>query len=233
MVIGATPGILRSISTLVNPSNSAVYFGVAVGDNGLLVYSQNAIYDAGYTGATWSRIPLSQIIYSGNITSLTNYNLVAVTLVDIQTILVTAVSRVYNPATQTPGQSIELYLYVPGLFNSTANQVLDMYGNARASGTMTASSFPTTSDYRIKTNPKALDNDAAAFTVDHLQPKTYFNEKTKKTEIGFLAHEVQEHYPFLVEGQKDDPDNLQTLNYQGIIGILVKEIQQLKSHMNL
>jgi hypothetical protein len=67
--------------------------------------------------------------------------------------------------------------------------------------------------------------------VDRLQPKTYFNEQTKKTEIGFLAHEVQEHYPFLVQGAKDDPDAHQTLNYQGIIGILVKEIQELKARV--
>ena len=229
ITIFPTTGVLRSVSTLLDPAGSGAVFAVAVGDNGLVVYSQNAIFNGTGVGATWSQVPtISQFVYSGNTSALTNYNLVAVTIVDIQTILVTAVPTIYNSTTQTPGQSVELYLYVPGLFNSTANRVLDMYGNARASGTITASSFPTTSDYRIKTNPKDLDD---AFTVDRLQPKTYFNEQTKKTEIGFLAHEVQEHYPFLVQGDKDDPDAHQTLNYQGIIGILVKEIQQLKSQI--
>jgi hypothetical protein len=48
--------------------------------------------------------------------------------------------------------------------------------------------------------------------------------------MGFLAHEVQEVYPFLVEGEKD-VDTTQSLNYQGIIAVLVKEIQDLKKRV--
>jgi hypothetical protein len=222
-------GTLRSISTLLNPDISGAYFGVAVGDAGLMMYSNNAI-SQNFPGAVWSILPASLLNISGNATALTGYNLVSVSFIDIQTLVVTAVPTVYNSGTQTQGKSLELYVYIPGLFNSTANRVLDICGNVMVSGTVTATSFPTASDYRIKRNPRLLDD---AFTVDRLQPKTYFNEKTQKTEIGFLAHEVQEHYPFLVDGEKDDPDKLQTLNYQAIIGILVKEIQKLKSQINL
>jgi hypothetical protein len=55
---------------------------------------------------------------------------------------------------------------------------------------------------------------------------------THGMDLGFLAHEVQEHYPFLVHGEKDDANTYQSLNYNGLIGILVKEIQELKNQIH-
>ena len=43
--------------------------------------------------------------------------------------------------------------------------------------------------------------------------------------IGILA--IRSIFPFLVNGLKDGPQN-QSLNYIGLIGLLVKEIQELK-----
>jgi len=64
--------------------------------------------------------------------------------------------------------------------------------------------------------------------VDGLKPIQYFNTRARKLDIGFLAHEVQEDFPYLVTGCKDG-DDLQTLNYIGLVGVLVKEIQELKA----
>ena len=55
----------------------------------------------------------------------------------------------------------------------------------------------------------------------------YYNSLSKRDDIGFIAHKVQEQYPYLVNGEKDSAD-YQTLNYTGLIGILVREIQELK-----
>jgi hypothetical protein len=38
---------------------------------------------------------------------------------------------------------------------------------------------------------------------------------------------VQEYFPFLVSGVKDGPE-IQSINYTGLIGVLTKEIQELK-----
>ena len=84
--------------------------------------------------------------------------------------------------------------------------------------------FNATSDYRIKTNVTQLDS---SYNVDSLKPIHYINTRGNKEDIGFLAHEVQEIYPFLVSGEKDGTD-YQSINYNGFIGILVKEIQDLK-----
>ena len=82
----------------------------------------------------------------------------------------------------------------------------------------------TSSDYRIKYNPVCLDG---TYTVDNLNPLTYTNLLTKQRDIGFLAHEIQEHYPYLVVGEKDG-EVFQSLNYNGLIGILTNEIKLLK-----
>jgi hypothetical protein len=66
-----------------------------------------------------------------------------------------------------------------------------------------------------------------AAIVVTLRVVNYLNTETNKQEIGILAHELQGEYPYLVSGSKDG-DELQSVNYIGIIGLLVKEIQLLK-----
>jgi hypothetical protein len=60
-----------------------------------------------------------------------------------------------------------------------------------------------------------------------LNPIKYTNININREDMGFLAHEVQEIFPFLVNGTKDGKD-MQSLNYTGLIALLVKEVQQLK-----
>ena len=83
------------------------------------------------------------------------------------------------------------------------------------------------SDYRIKTNIQELDE---THTIDKLRPVTYYQTQMKKNAIGFIAHELQEHYPELVEGEKDG-DKMQSVNYTGILAILINEIKQLKQNI--
>ena len=64
------------------------------------------------------------------------------------------------------------------------------------------------------------------YNVDKLRPVMYNINSSK--EIGLIAHEIQEYYPFLVSGVKDGKE-MQTVNYNGLIGVLIKEIQLLKS----
>ena len=96
------------------------------------------------------------------------------------------------------------------------------------SGTVGATSYNATSDYRIKANIILLSD--TSFSVDLLRPVTYINKSLGKSDIGFIAHEVQEQFPFLVTGEKD-AETFQTLNYTGLIGLLTKEIQDLKKEV--
>jgi hypothetical protein len=94
--------------------------------------------------------------------------------------------------------------------------------------TLTAAAFYPTSDYRIKDNVLDLDEE---YTLDNLKPVQYDNKLTGQHDIGFIAHEVQEKYPFLVNGSKDDDLQNQSLNYIGLIGLLVKETKELKKRV--
>jgi len=111
---------------------------------------------------------------------------------------------------------------------NTTSGSLVVTGGVGVSGQVNAGSFNAASDYRIKENVTRLDD---SFSVDKLEPVRYYNTMTKRDDIGFIAHKVQELYPYLVNGEKDSAD-YQTLNYIGLIGILVREIQELKQKVN-
>jgi hypothetical protein len=100
-------------------------------------------------------------------------------------------------------------------WNSRAYIIID--GNA----SFDIGGFP--SDYRIKKNTKSLDD---SFTIKNLNPVIYDNILTECKDIGLIAHELQEHYPELVTGEKDGPE-YQRVNYIGLIPILINETKNL------
>jgi hypothetical protein len=104
---------------------------------------------------------------------------------------------------------------------------IEVNGNVTVSGLITAAAFQETSDYRIKTEVTNI----LPGGIDHLNPVYYNNILTKRYDMGFIAHELQKEFPFLVLGEKDGP-NYQTVNYIGLIPLLVKEIQELKKKVN-
>ncbi len=91
-------------------------------------------------------------------------------------------------------------------------------------GTARASLFTTTSDYRIKEDISNIQDEV---NIDELKPVKYKNKLNNKIEYGFIAHEVQDIFPELVQGDKDE-EEYQSINYLGLIPILVNEIKKLK-----
>jgi len=84
-----------------------------------------------------------------------------------------------------------------------------------------------TSDYRIKNDVTPLD---ATITIDHLRPVKYLQTLIHKQQYGLIAHELQSYFPDLVKGEKDG-EQLQSVNYTGLIAILVNEIKRLKREL--
>jgi hypothetical protein len=115
------------------------------------------------------------------------------------------------------------------------NSTLEVAGDVlfdsslNVAGTTTSLFFVSGSDYRIKTDVKPIDT---AFAIDQLNPVSYINKLSGKQDTGFIAHEIQEIFPHLVTGIKDGEET-QTLNYQGLIAILTKEIQELKKRVKI
>ena len=97
-----------------------------------------------------------------------------------------------------------------------------------SSGLLQTVKFNAYSDYRIKENVEVLDY---RFTTDNLRPVTYTNKVSGSQDIGLIAHELQEEFPFLVNGEKDGP-TMQSVNYNGLIGVLIHEIKELKKRVS-
>jgi len=101
--------------------------------------------------------------------------------------------------------------------------------------------YHTSSDYRLKTDVKDLEN--AVDRVNALRPRKFTWIKDGKEEEGFIAHEVQEVYPDAVEGEKDAVDEdgnmkIQVMDYGKITPLLAaglqeafKEIESLKQQV--
>ncbi len=79
----------------------------------------------------------------------------------------------------------------------------------------TATSFPTSSDYRLKENIVPITD--ALERVQALKPSRFnFIVEPGKIVDGFLAHEVQDVVPEAIHGIKDEVDNDGNPIYQGI-----------------
>jgi hypothetical protein len=101
------------------------------------------------------------------------------------------------------------------------------FNNMTVVGDFASTPVLTPSDYRIKTNVQSLDE---THILDNLRPVKYYQTQSERNDIGFLAHELQEYYPDLVDGEMDG-EQMQSVNYNGILAILINEVQRLKQNI--
>ena len=114
------------------------------------------------------------------------------------------------------------------LYTDSSGKVQQNSNITASSGTISAQSFNASSDYRLKENIQTIaDNE---INVDKLRPVSYTLKSNQKPTLGFIAHEVQEHIPSAVTGEKDG-ESMQSVDYNQIIPVLVKEIQDLKKRV--
>ena len=132
-----------------------------------------------------------------------------------------------------------------GLHDGSASRNIRIGGTTQGTGgqqwdgayaNIYAGSYTNASDYRIKENVVGLDDGALA-SVLALRPVKYRikkiegDEQENRTEIGFIAHEVQEHIPEVVIGEKDAVDGggneqHQGVDYAKLTAVLAKAIQE-------
>lgn len=105
---------------------------------------------------------------------------------------------------------------------------LHVVGNILATGTITSSS-----DRRLKRNIVELpDGLSAIMTLNPVKYEKRYDldsDKYAGYEAGFVADDVREKFPYLIEecGQ----DKLLALNYNGITAVLVKAVQELLTNI--
>lgn len=95
-----------------------------------------------------------------------------------------------------------------------------------------AATIAITSDYRIKRNVTS-QNVSALPRIMKLRPVLYQHadykvfKSSERIMEGFIAHELQEIIPSAVDGQKDDPDVIQSLRLDALCSVLTKGVQEL------
>jgi hypothetical protein len=98
----------------------------------------------------------------------------------------------------------------------------------------TATTYNTSSDYRLKENIQPMQN--ALGVVAQLNPVTYTWKSDGSDGQGFIAHELQAVVPDCVTGEKDAVDDEGNPVYQGIdtsflVATLTKAIQELEARV--
>lgn len=94
-----------------------------------------------------------------------------------------------------------------------------------------ATAYTTSSDYRLKTDVQEFSG--SGDLIDRLRPVSYTWIKGQTSDIGFIAHEVQEVFPSAVTGKKDQVDSEGNPSYQGgdwskLVPVLVAELKALR-----
>jgi hypothetical protein len=111
--------------------------------------------------------------------------------------------------------------------------MLDVSGNIKTAGVMNIS------DYRIKRDIVYIEDDAQAEReilsnqIQRLRPVKFQNRmRNNAWEYGFIAHEVQDIFPELVNGNKDDENGeLQAISYHQLFAICCEEIKTLNARL--
>jgi len=121
----------------------------------------------------------------------------------------------------------------------TANVYMSFMDSATVYGRITqvggSTNYTTPSDYRIKSNVEPLSN--ALVKVESLEPVQFtFNSHPDKQVAGFIAHQVNEHIPQAVTGNKDEINEdgeivIQTIDKSHMIPYLVAAVKELSSRV--
>jgi len=114
--------------------------------------------------------------------------------------------------------------------NVTIGNNLTVSANVVATGTISAADFNSTSDQRLKENIQ--DSGQSSQILDQIKVRQFdWIESGQHQQFGFVAQELVDVYPDAV-AQGSNPEDIWRINYNLIIPLLVKEIQQLKERIS-
>jgi hypothetical protein len=111
-----------------------------------------------------------------------------------------------------------------GIFSGSSSFTYDGASLVSISGTCQATNFNTTSDINVKENVVTFEN--ALDVVSELRGVRFDWKETHSPSVGVIAQELEEVLPELVTGT-----NPKTVNYNGIIGVLIEAIKELKDEV--
>jgi hypothetical protein len=130
-----------------------------------------------------------------------------------QTTNISSIQLVYDSTTKNLGI---------GTTNPTAK--LHVVGDTYISGILTATDINSASDIRLKTNIKPFENTLEKIVQINGVSFNWIDSNAKSG--GIIAQDVEKVFPELV----NDGDH-KTVNYNGLIGVLIESIKELKQEV--
>jgi len=113
---------------------------------------------------------------------------------------------------------------VSGSFTGSTNFTFDG-SNVNISGIVTATDFNSSSDQNLKTNIETVEN--ALDITCQLRGVSFDWKENGSKSYGVIAQELEKVLPDLVK-----TGELKTVNYSGIIGVLIEAIKELKEEID-
>jgi Chaperone of endosialidase len=113
-----------------------------------------------------------------------------------------------------------------GIGTTVPVSALHVIGDIRVSGVVTATDFNSASDAKLKTNIQPIEN--ALDKVVQIQGVSFNWIENNKPSMGVIADDLQKVLPELVS--ETDP---KTVNYNGLIGLLIEVVKEQQSRIQL
>ncbi len=98
-------------------------------------------------------------------------------------------------------------------------------GDVIISGVVTATDYNSTSDIALKQNIHKIENSISK--IIEIDGVSFNWKETNKPSMGVIAQNIEKVFPELVNGE--DP---KTVNYNGIIGVLIEAIKEQQIQIN-
>lgn len=219
-------GIVTNISgSTINYSGISTFSGVKI-QSGIVTASNSGIVTYYGDGSGLTNVPVAVQIQSEG--SVVGSSLTALNFTNINGgISFTPATATINLGQAASGTSNAVqYKNASGIFSGSSNFTFDPNTNiVSIAGTCSATNFNSTSDINLKDNVETISG--ALDMVSNLRGVNFTWKSNGAPSVGVIAQEVEKVLPQLVTS--GDP---KTVNYDGIIGVLIQAIKELKDEIN-
>ena len=240
-----------STGSFTNPHLSLTALGTSIDNTGFvgISYASSGVTNFGWTaGAQRTGVTGSATAF---VWRYHNDSAIGVERMRIDSggnLLVGTTSSVNVGSGSADGLTVYPGISASGVIQASANGNIAMYLRRRSSNgsivqfhrdttnvgrievTTTATSYVTSSDYRLKHDIQPLTG--ALAKVAQLKPVTYKWNADDSDGEGFIAHEIQEVAPYAVSGEKDG-EQMQGVDYGKITPLLTAALQEAVAEIQL